>query len=253
MSRPEKRQRVLAPKQPLQVPLRQYLLEKWAVDQPTAIPVPNRDTSVGTCFLDLPAELRITIYKLALAKVRIHLLPPGKENDRPSHALIRTSKQVRNDVLPLYYAICPIDAVVNDLNFSGLLDWEQKVSVHADDERALSKNTNLTIRLCMTQQWDKNKNFTSLNKWLHRRADVCRTQFAWQYKAPSGTIKLYDLTHKAKRCADERKQKEMIKILDAFGAATENIIFKGRISKSRSVSRSHSELDGERSASVDAG
>lgn len=234
--------RLITPKKPLTIPLRQYLLDKYAAEPSTSLTVPNRGGSGSTCFLDLPAELRNTIYKLALSKVRIHLLPPGKKHDRPSHGLIRTSKQVRNDVLPLYYAICPIEAVVNDLDFSGLLEWEQKLSLHADDERALRKNQSLTIRLCMTKLWDKNKNFSPLNKWLHRRADSCRPQFAWVYKSSSGTMKVYDLTHKAKRCTNENKQKEMIKILEAFGATTAAITFKGRTPpKSRSVSDFSSE------------
>ncbi|EMF14286.1 uncharacterized protein SEPMUDRAFT_131984 [Sphaerulina musiva SO2202] len=184
-----------------------------------------------TSFFDLPAELRIEIYRLALEKVVIHILPtsPKHGTDTPDnssrrlpspHALTLTSRQVRNEVLPLMHATCPIKCAVTDFNFDGLLLWIKRVPPH--EETHLKKNKNLLITL-NTAEPTLPKIMDSMRKWLHMRADKCRPQPDWKYAGSAVQNKVgVDLRRRTKRMTEVGKQRESCKILAALNIALPN-------------------------------
>lgn len=192
-------------------------------------PAPNKPApavAAKTSFFDLPAELRIEIYKLALRNVTIHILPtsskhgadtPDNSSRRQSspHALTLTSRQVRNEVLPLMHSSCPIQCAVTDFNFDGLLSWIKRVPPH--EEMHLKKNKDLTITL-NTAEPNVPKTMESMRKWLHMRADKCRPQPDWKYKGSTVQNKVgADLRRRTKRMTEVGKQRESCKILRALG------------------------------------
>lgn len=179
-----------------------------------------------TSFFDLPAELRIEIYRITLKGITIHILPtspkhgtdtPDNGSRRPPspHPLLLASKQVRNEVLPLMHASCPIQCAVTDFNFDGLLLWIKRVPPH--EETHLKKNKNLTIIL-NTAEPSVPKTMESMRKWLHMRADKCRPQPDWKYKGSAVQNKVgADLRRRTKRMTEVGKQRESCKILRALG------------------------------------
>ncbi|EME45942.1 hypothetical protein DOTSEDRAFT_22066 [Dothistroma septosporum NZE10] len=187
--------------------------------RPIAIaPAPPRAPPVQqhrVTFYDLPAELRIEIYKLTLEKVRLQILPAtaDKARKRP-HPLTLTSHQVRLEVLPIIHATCPIMCNITDFVFDGLLEWMSRIPPH--EERVLTKNDNLTIAFHTTIQ-QPSRSMESLRKWLHMRADQHRPQPRWQYSGPTPPSKICaDLRRRAKRMKEEGKQAELLKILKAL-------------------------------------
>lgn len=181
---------------------------KPAPPPPTVIDQPK-----STTFFDLPAELRIEIYKLVLDNVIIHVLPLQSQERHCPHALVRTSRQVRNEALPIIHASCEIRAVVTDFNFGGMLAWIDRIPSQA--QGYLSKNENLSIRLC-TSTTNPNGDEQSLRRWLKMRADRYRAQPNWQYSGPAPNSKMANsMKRKAKRMPEEGKKHEMIKMLNA--------------------------------------
>lgn len=180
----------------------------------------------GTSFYDLPAELRIEIYCLALASVQIHILPPSTSERMSPHSLVLTSRQVRNEVLPLIHNSCPITIEVTDFNFDGLLAWMARMP--PDQEANLRKNTRLTIALSTTASVNGDgkkdkicnsmKNSGSLRRWLHMRADPYRPQPDWVYSGPMPDYKtVYEMRRRAKRCRKPGEKRELVKMLAAIG------------------------------------
>lgn len=191
-------------------------------------PPPQHDGS--TTFYDLPAEMRIEIYKLILANVQIHILPAhSKPAHKVPHSLVLTSRQVRNEVLPLIHNSCPISVTVTDFNFDSLLTWMARMP--PDQEANLCKNRELKIELCTTMNDQQKRrasssrdtsnsmrNTHSLRKWLHLRADVYRSQPEWKYCGPRPDYKsAQELRRRAKRAAKPREKEEMVKMLAAIG------------------------------------
>jgi hypothetical protein len=165
-----------------------------------------------TSFYDLPAELRIEIYKLALQDVVIHIVPPWSEKAHP-HALVCTSKQVRNEVLPIIHGTCAIDSNVTDFNFAGLLEFMSRIP--PDDQKYLLKNDKLTIRLHTSV--DPCSSLESLRKWLHYRGDKYRPQPNWRYTGPRPSAKVQnDLRRRVKRMTEQNKKEELKVMLRAL-------------------------------------
>lgn len=166
-------------------------------------------------FFDLPAEMRIEIYKLALQNVTIHITPPSLlEGYKAPHALTRTSKQVRNEILPMIHSLCPIRCDITDFNFDGLLAWMARVP--PSEEINLTKNENLTI--CFNASSQPPRSLDTLRKWLKMRADPHRPQANWKYIGPQPSSKVAsDLRRRAKRMNEPGKQQEMLVILKAIG------------------------------------
>ena len=178
--------------------------------RPAAVDEPQR-----TNFFDLPAELRIEIYRLVIDDVVIHVLPLQSQQRHCSHALVRTSRQVRNEVLPIIHANCEIRAVVTDFNFKGMLAWMDRIP--SQDQGALAKNENLTIRLC-TNTTNPSEEGHSLRRWLHMRADPHRAQPKRRYSGPAPNSKMANnMKRKAKRMTETGKKHELIKMLNAIG------------------------------------
>jgi hypothetical protein len=205
-----------APPPPSQRPHRR-LLPAWKG-------VPSADPRKPTCFYDLPAELRVEIYKLALSSVQIHILPPNSSERNNPHALVLTSRQVRNEVLPLIHNSCAIRIDITDFYFDGLLAFMARMP--PDQEANLRKNTKLSIRLCTTTTPDARKgdpcnsmkNSPSLRRWLHVRADPYRPQPNWIYSGPVPDYKTsYEMRRRAKRTKKQGEQAELIKMLQAIG------------------------------------
>ncbi|KAK5111955.1 hypothetical protein LTR85_011702 [Meristemomyces frigidus] len=173
-----------------------------------------------TDFFDLPPELRIEIYKLVLDDVVIHILPLQEDSDNMGfqcpHSLIRTSRQVRNEVLPIIHSTCEIRANVTDFNFSGMLAWMDRIP--PDQQSHLCKNRALTVRLCTSS---KPAGFCeNMRKWLHLRADPYRPQPNWQYSGPAPKSKVAnDLKRRVKRMSEVGKRKELVAMLSALGVA----------------------------------
>jgi len=187
-----------------------------------------------TSFYDLPAELRIEIYRLALLTVKIHILPPNSSSTHSApHPLVLTTRQVRNEVLPLIHNSCPIHATVTDFNFDGLLAWMSRMP--PDQEANLCKNTNLRIELCTTSNTTQQqhevqqkaqkpgtcnsmRNSGSLRKWLHLRADVYRPQPGWVYVGAKPDYKtMVDMRRRAKRAVRQGEKRELVGMLKAIG------------------------------------
>ncbi|WPG98866.1 Hypothetical protein R9X50_00166400 [Acrodontium crateriforme] len=175
-----------------------------------------KETPQPKCFYDLPAELRIEIYKLVLSNVTIHILPPkATRRHQVPHALTRTSKQVRAEVLPIVHSTCEIRANVTDFNFDGILDWINRIP--PNQLVNLTKNQDLRIRLCTTLDMG-NQTADSLRKWLHLRGDRHRPQPNWQYCGPEPEGKVAnDLRRRAKRMADQKKRSELVAMIRGLG------------------------------------
>jgi hypothetical protein len=178
----------------------------------------------GTCLYDLPAELRIEIYKLALESVQIHILPPNSSERNNPHGLVLTSRQVRNEVLPLIHNSCAIRIDITDFNFDGLLAFMSRMP--PDQEANLRKNTKLEIRLCTTttpngkkgEACNSMRNSASLRKWLHVRADKYRPQPNWVYSGPVPDYKTaYEMRRRAKRTRIAGERMELVRMLKAIG------------------------------------
>ena len=168
----------------------------------------------STCFFDLPPELRIEIYNLALESITIHILPHNSPDRHCPLALVLTSRQVRNEVLPIIHSNCEIRANVTDFNFEGMLSWIQRIP--PDQEANLRKNDKLSIQLHTTI---KPGNFgDSLRRWLHLRADACRPQPRWRYEGPVPKPKVAnELRRRVKRMTESGKRKELSDMLEAIG------------------------------------
>ena len=171
----------------------------------------------GTSFYDLPPELRIEIYNLVLSNVTLHILPPTTTSRRRHpHALLRTSHQIRNEVLPLVHSSCPIRAEVTDFNFDGLLTWLARIPPL--EQKYLVKNSSLRVSLCTTLQ--PPGELGTLRRWLHDRADPCREQPNWTYSGPTPSSKVAnDLRRRIRRMKEPRKQAELKKMVKAIGVA----------------------------------
>nr|POE80031.1 hypothetical protein CFP56_08097 [Quercus suber] len=168
-----------------------------------------------TCFYDLPAELRIEIYRLALESVHIHILPQSSGTPACPHSLIRTSRQVRLEVLPIMHSMCEIRVNITDFNFEPLLTWLARIP--PDQESNLTKNNSLSIRLC-TSAKPSSVNGDSLRRWLHLRADVFRPQPRWKYSGPNPKPPTAnDLKRRAKRMTEQGKKRELEAMLKAIG------------------------------------
>lgn len=221
----------MPPKLASRPPLRPYRTLQPA--QPRSQHQNGQDTT-GTKFYDLPAELRIEIYRLALSSVTIHILPPNTTNrQKLPHGLVRTTRQVRNEVLPLIHNSCPIKAVVTDFNFDGLLTWMDRMP--PDQESNLCKNGNLRIELCTTtnaaqdaaktgagvqkqSSCNSMKNSGILRKWLRMRADAHRPQPQWMYSGPKPDYKtMNEMRRRAKRAAKAGEKRELVIMLKAIG------------------------------------
>lgn len=184
---------------------------------PRSVPIYSPPAIKRTSFYDLPAELRIEVYKLVLEGVTIHIVPPHATDQHCPHALVRTSRQVRNEVLPMIHSSCEIRVNVTDFNFDGLLAWLSRIP--PDQHANLTKNKDLRIRLCTTLKPTNHSD--SLRRWLHSRADAYRPQPAWIYSGPvpKATV-ANDLRRRAKRMKTEpRKRAELLAMLEALGIA----------------------------------
>ncbi|CAK3747382.1 Hypothetical predicted protein [Lecanosticta acicola] len=176
-------------------------------------PLPGHQPRVT--FYDLPAELRIEIYKLALEGVVIHVLPLNTVEERKiPHPLTRASRQVRNEVLPMIHSMCPIRCSITDFCFDGLLAWMHRIP--PDEQSKLLKNENLRIHFHTTGN-NAPRGLDSLRKWLHDRADPCRPQPKWSYQGATPPSKICaDLRRRAKRMRESGKQAELYAILKAL-------------------------------------
>lgn len=206
----------MPPQPPQRAPPRR-LLPAWRY-------VPPLQPHKGTSLYELPAELRIEIYKLALSSVQLHVLPPNSGRQCSPHALVLTSRQVRNEVLPLIHASCAIRVDVTDFNFDGLLAFMARIP--SEQEVHLRKNPNLQIQLCTTAtpngKKDKTcnsmRNTASLRKWLHVRADPYRPQPNWVYTGPAPDYRTaYEMRRRAKRTKKDGERRELMKMLKAIG------------------------------------
>ncbi|KAK3116115.1 hypothetical protein LTR53_003851 [Teratosphaeriaceae sp. CCFEE 6253] len=156
---------------------------------------------------DLPAELRVEIYKLVLENVIIHILPLNSTSRHCPHALICTSRQVRNEVLPLIHSTCRIRANVTDFDFGGMLAWMARIP--PSQQAHLCKNDGLQIMLCTTSAKPADVG-QEMRKWLHQRADPYRPQPGWKYKgAPARREVASDLRRRVKRMTEEGKRAEL--------------------------------------------
>ncbi|TKA77729.1 hypothetical protein B0A55_04179 [Friedmanniomyces simplex] len=181
---------------------------------PPPMPGQEEERNPLTIF-DLPAELRVEIYKLVLENVTVHILPLRANSSRNCpHALIRTSRQVRNEVLPLIHSTCPIRANVTDFDFSGVLAWIQRIP--SSQEANLCKNRDLRVRLCTTSAKPVCSG-AELRRWLHMRADPHRPQPAWEYSgARAQPAVANDLRRRCKRMTEVGKRVELQRMLDAM-------------------------------------
>lgn len=184
-------------------------------------------------FFDLPAELRVEIYRLALERVVVHILPSSTVDERKlPHALTRTSREVRNEVLPMIHAQCPIRCAVTDFCFDGLLTWMARIP--PNEENILMKNEDLSIQFCFSSNQPP-KSLETLRRWLHRRADQHRPQPKWQYGGGAPLPKIQaDFRRRAKRMTEPRKQAEMFAILRALSISVDD--GPGRSSSRRQTS-----------------
>lgn len=181
-----------------------------------APPKPRHVEQSRVTFYDLPAELRIEIYRMALEGVTIHIKPLGTPDTMCSpQPFSRVSKQVRNEALPLIHSLCPITSTVQDFNFDGVLAWIARVPPH--EEGNLAKNKSLTINLATSGGNQPYREMASLRHWLHMRSDKFRPYPNWVYQGPQpGSKVCADLRRRCKRLKEYRRQKEMVKILEGI-------------------------------------
>jgi len=206
-------------------PLQPALPRQYLPPQPL-LPL---ETSHRTNFYSLPAELRLEIYRLALRKVTIHILPSVDREDATSrhhapHALLRTSREIRAEVQPFIHSTCPIHAAVTDFDFAGLLTWLHRIP--AEEQKQLVKNGNLSINLCTTKNIPGD--LPTLRRWLHDRADGCRVQPTWLYWGPRPCGKISnDLRRRVKRMKEVKKKRELARMLVAIGVLNKDAVELG--------------------------
>lgn len=203
----------LAPAPPRPQPLPQ--VEQLILDTNLEPPKPKD-------IYDLPAEIRVEIYKLVLDDVVVHVIPSKSENDRfLPHALVRTSRVVRNEVLPIMHATCAIQVEITNFNFTGLMQFMKRIP--PDDHKYLVQNDRLCIHLNTTQKEAKGNSTivgdsASLRNWLSWRADTCKPQARWEYDGPYPGRKVdSELKRRVKRMTEVEKKGEMIKMVEAIG------------------------------------
>lgn len=190
--------------------------------QPRLAPAPPRPPPAyvpRVTFLDLPAELRVEIYKLALENITVHVVPIHcDEQRRQPLALTRTSRQIRQEVIPLMHALCPIRCSITDFNFDSLLGWLQRIA--PAQQANLCKNEGLTINFSTSSGLPR---IESLRKWLHIRADPHRSQPNWRYSGSRPADKICkDLSRKCKRMRDRGRQQEFALILASLDVPTDS-------------------------------
>lgn len=172
----------------------------------------------GKNLYDIPAEIRVEIYKIVLENVTVHILPRESQQERRApHPLTRTSRVVRNEVLPIIHSTCAIKATITDFNFSPLLDFMARIP--PQDEKALTKNTRLKIQLCTTLDKSRGSSSQSINdggslrKWLTYRADPYRLQPHWEYcGAWPGRRVETEIRRRISRMKEAGKRDEMVAV-----------------------------------------
>ncbi|KAF2483781.1 hypothetical protein BDY17DRAFT_154784 [Neohortaea acidophila] len=204
---------------------------------PSAVAAASPPPPTGTCFFDLPAEIRIQIYTLILENVIIHITPTARPSsphatatinnseDKGSsssndasmqhhpHALLLTSRQIRLETQPLMQSLCPIKAAVTDFDFSGLLTWLARIP--SAQQSQLTKNTRLCVQLCTTSKVPGD--LPTLRRWLHDRADKCRPVMKWNYSGARPSNKVgSDLRRRLKRMKEAGKRGELERMLIAI-------------------------------------
>lgn len=185
-------------------------------------PQPGTLKFSGKTLYDIPAEIRVEIYKLVLADVTVHILPTESITERQApHALTRVSKVVRNEALPIVHSNCAIEAMVTDFDFSGMLEFMARIP--PQDMKALMKNDRLKIQLCTTGEKSKGSQQAvsdsgSLRRWLQYRADEHKLQPKWEYTGiwPGRKVES-DIRRRIKRMTEEGKKQELIKLATSIG------------------------------------
>lgn len=147
-------------------------------------------------FLDLPAELRNTIYEHVAATTTLVLRPRGGVFTRhlatpspspPSLSLV--SRQVRRESHPVLLATARVVADVRDYDFRGV--GRMAASLYGSELKLLRANARLAVRLHVSRaggpgrrgrrRGDGGDDLAPLRRWLVKRADSL-DRLPWGYE-----------------------------------------------------------------------
>jgi hypothetical protein len=146
------------------------------------------------------------------------LREPPKDRPNP-HALLLTTRKIRNEVLPLLHSSCPIYVPITDFDFTPLLAFLARIPPH--EHKHLLKNEQLKIELKTTVR-EQLGPLDTMRRWLAMRADPYKVQPKWNYAGdrPSARV-CNDLRRRAKRMTEVGKREEYEKILVSLGVTVE--------------------------------
>lgn len=129
----------------------------------------------GVSFLDLPAEIRNSIYEYATLDTTITVGP--QDTVKISPGLLLTSHQVRREYLPLMLSTAPLRVAVHGFDFRNLMRIVG--SLYSTELKALRENRRLVIRLVL-ERYSRDEVMT-LRRWLWHRASKA-DHLDWHYQ-----------------------------------------------------------------------
>lgn len=166
-------------------------------------------------FLDLPPELRWRIYEEAAKSISIQV------NDRFSPvrfstALPLVSRQVRAESLPVIYAIGPINAVVINWAFSGLLTFEERLS----EAELRSIQENPVRKVLIIKTGSASSGIPELQNWLRRfadpRADALFVRWEYRARPHEWSVMSYWLQIMLEQCNDTLQRPELERMYEGM-------------------------------------
>jgi len=151
--------------------------------------------------MDLPPELRINIYEHIAASSKVKIRKAGDRKKTKWPAIVFASRRLSNEALPVIYMNAKIEAVVEDMDFSNVVNFMRKSGGVCF--RALGHNKHLKVKFT-----GFDGHFTSLHNWLDY-SFACTLYGAkapnWKYKVSLSVAEWkYGLNYFSNRCEASR-------------------------------------------------
>lgn len=137
------------------------------------VDLPQNLQNSKSSFLDLPAEIRLSIYEIIADNTELILASPSKKSSKlPTLAL--TSRQVRSELISTLCKRASIACLVQNFDFRHV---QTLMRAHADD---LHHNPNLTIQLLVSRSWYEH--MERLDDFLNIKTSAVPS-ISWKYTA----------------------------------------------------------------------
>ncbi|KXL49606.1 hypothetical protein M433DRAFT_137720 [Acidomyces richmondensis BFW] len=109
--------------------------------------------------LDLPPELRIKVYEYIATSSKVKIRKAGDRKKTKWPAIVFVSRRLSNEALPVIYMNAKVEAVVEDMDFSNVVNFIRRSASFCF--KALGQNKHLMAKF---MRFDGH--FTSLHNWL---------------------------------------------------------------------------------------